>query len=120
MEKVEKAEAVNETDPLNMDAVLQSLPAISVAGVEDVDRDDWDNPQLCAEYVNEIYAYMRQLETRLAVPPDFIARQRDINEKMRAILVDWLVQVHLRFHLLPETLYMTISLLDRYLAVRKS
>lgn len=43
--------------------------------------------------------------------------QPEITGKMRAVLVDWLVQVHLRFHLLQETLYMTISILDRYLQV---
>lgn len=36
---------------------------------------------------------------------------------MRSILVDWLLQVHLRFHLLPETLFATLNILDRYLAV---
>lgn len=34
---------------------------------------------------------------------------------MRAILIDWLVDVHLKFKLVPETLYMTINLIDRYL-----
>lgn len=41
--------------------------------------------------------------------------QEDVNEKMRAILVDWLVEVHLKFKLLPETLYLTVNLIDRYL-----
>ena len=36
---------------------------------------------------------------------------------MRAILVDWLVQVNDKFRLLQETLFLTVSLLDRYLAV---
>ena len=35
---------------------------------------------------------------------------------MRAILLDWLVEVHLKFKLLPETLHLTGSLIDRYLA----
>jgi hypothetical protein len=34
---------------------------------------------------------------------------------MRSILVDWLVEVHLKFKLLPETLYLTVNLIDRYL-----
>lgn len=42
-------------------------------------------------------------------------RQQDINEKMRAILVDWIIEVHLKFKLLPETLFITVSLIDRYL-----
>lgn len=41
--------------------------------------------------------------------------QRDINSRMRAILVDWLVEVHYKFRLEPETLYLTIALIDRFL-----
>ena len=44
-------------------------------------------------------------------------RQSEINEKMRAILIDWLIQVHLRFGLLAETLYLTVTIIDRYLSV---
>jgi hypothetical protein len=44
-----------------------------------------------------------------------MTKQLDINEKMRAILVDWIIEVHLKFKLLPETLFLTISLIDRYL-----
>ena len=34
---------------------------------------------------------------------------------MRGILLDWLVDVHFKFKLQPETLYLSISLIDRYL-----
>ena len=34
---------------------------------------------------------------------------------MRAILIDWLIEVHYKFKLLPETLYLTVNLIDRYL-----
>ena len=44
-----------------------------------------------------------------------MSKQTDINEKMRAILVDWIIEVHLKFKLLPETLFLTVSLIDRYL-----
>lgn len=42
----------------------------------------------------------------------------EITERMRALLVDWLVQVHSRFQLLQETLYLTVAILDRFLQVR--
>ncbi len=45
----------------------------------------------------------------------YMTSQNDINEKMRAILVDWLIEVHYKFKLLPETLFLTINLIDRYL-----
>jgi cyclin B len=44
-----------------------------------------------------------------------MATQGDINEKMRAILIDWLNEVHFKFKLMPETLYLTVNLIDRYL-----
>lgn len=37
---------------------------------------------------------------------------------MRAILINWLMQVHARFQLLPETLFLTVSVMDRFLQVR--
>jgi cyclin B len=42
--------------------------------------------------------------------------QNDINNKMRSILVDWLVEVHQKYHLRPVTLFLTINIVDRYLA----
>ncbi|GFQ05104.1 g2/mitotic-specific cyclin-2 [Phtheirospermum japonicum] len=47
---------------------------------------------------------------------DYMDLQPEINEKMRSILIDWLVQVHGKFELSPETLYLTINIVDRYLA----
>lgn len=44
----------------------------------------------------------------------YMADQDEINAMMRAILVDWLVEVHMKFKLVPETLYLSISIIDRY------
>ncbi|NWH71641.1 CCNB2 protein, partial [Piaya cayana] len=38
-----------------------------------------------------------------------------LNGRMRALLVDWLIQVHSRFRLLQETLYMCVAIMDRFL-----
>ena len=45
----------------------------------------------------------------------YMSKQTDVNEKMRAILIDWLVEVHLKFKLMVETLYLTVNLIDRFL-----
>lgn len=42
-----------------------------------------------------------------------------MNESMRAILVDWLVEVHAKFKLLPETLFLTVNIIDRFLTIVK-
>ena len=47
--------------------------------------------------------------------PSYMSKQTDINAKMRSILIDWLVEVHLKFKLMPETLYLTVNLIDRFL-----
>lgn len=40
----------------------------------------------------------------------------ELNGMMRSILVDWIVEVHMKFRLLPETLYLCVNIIDRYLS----
>ena len=40
---------------------------------------------------------------------DYMGLQADINAKMRSIIVDWLIEVHRKFELMPETLYLTLN-----------
>ena len=56
-------------------------------------------------------------QSKFHVQPTYMGNQENINSRMRTILIDWLVQVHQRFNLLQETLYLTVSIIDRYLAV---
>eukprot|EP00826_Nyctotherus_ovalis_P038032 TRINITY_DN3528_c0_g1_i2.p2 TRINITY_DN3528_c0_g1~~TRINITY_DN3528_c0_g1_i2.p2 ORF type:complete len:270 (-),score=55.35 TRINITY_DN3528_c0_g1_i2:1028-1837(-) len=48
------------------------------------------------------------------------AREMEVTDKMRAILSDWMVDVHTQFRLLPQTLFLAINLLDRYLQSQKT
>ena len=50
--------------------------------------------------------------------PNYMEMQKDLAWKMRGILTDWLIQVHSRFRLLPETLYLCINIIDRFLSTR--
>lgn len=43
-------------------------------------------------------------------------RQTDINYSMRTILVDWLVEVSEEYNLDTETLYLSVSYIDRFLS----
>lgn len=85
-------------------------------GVENIDRLDFGNPQLCPEYANDIYQYMLSLEYENPVCKDYMSGG-SLKPKMRSILVDWLAQVHQRFDLMQETLYLTVAILDLYLQV---
>ncbi|KAJ8391595.1 hypothetical protein AAFF_G00087360 [Aldrovandia affinis] len=89
----------------------------ALLAVEDIDEGDAEMPQLCSEYVKDIYVYLRGLEVQQSIRPRYM-QGYEINGRMRALLVDWLIQVHSRFQLLQETLYMSIAVLDRYLQVQ--
>ena len=71
--------------------------------------------QYVKEYQEEIVEYLLSLEREKRINPKYMLEQKDINEKMRIILIDWLIEVHLKFKLLPETLFLTINFIDRYL-----
>jgi hypothetical protein len=86
--------------------------------VSNIDQHDIGNQLAVVDYVEDIYTFYRNTEVQSCVPADYMTRQADINEKMRAILIDWLIEVHLKFKLMMETLYLTTNLIDRYLSVR--
>ena len=77
------------------------------------------NPQKVPEYLEEICTYLKEIEPKHFNGIDYMKYQKDINEKMRAILFDWLVDVHLKFKLLPETLFLTIQIVDRFLCKKE-
>ncbi|KAL7247764.1 hypothetical protein ACSBR2_002634 [Camellia fascicularis] len=83
--------------------------------IVDIDAADIDNELAVVEYVEDIYKFYKQVENESRVH-DYMDSQPEINEKMRAILVDWLIEVNNKFELMPETLYLTINIVDRYLA----
>lgn len=83
--------------------------------VDDIDERDANDPLCATEYVQDMYKHFRSKETQTSVRPIFMEHQTHINERMRSILVDWLVEVHLKFKLVPETLYLTVNIIDRYL-----
>lgn len=83
---------------------------------DDIDERDSDDPLCATSYVQEMYEHFRMKEVSTSVRPVYMEDQSFINERMRSILVDWLVEVHLKFKLVPETLYLTVNLIDRYLA----
>ena len=64
-------------------------------------------------YLLSFYFYSRQVEGTQRIESDYLRGQDEITPKMRSVLVDWLIGVHLQFHLLQETLYTTIAIIDR-------
>ena len=77
-----------------------------------------ENISFVGEYLEEIYMNLLLEESQATIKPKFgyMDTQPEINEIMRAILIDWIIDVHLRFNLRQETLFMTIWLIDTYLS----
>lgn len=75
-----------------------------------------NNPQNVPEFSLNIREFLQKKELFFQADPLYIDRQTDLTEKMRTILVDWLIDVHLKFKLLPNTLFLTVNLIDRYLS----
>ncbi|CAH2073904.1 unnamed protein product [Thlaspi arvense] len=83
----------------------------------DIDESDKDNHLAAVEYVDDMYAFYKEVEKE-SQPQMYMHIQTDMNEKMRAILIDWLLEVHIKFELNPETLYLTVNIIDRFLSVK--
>ncbi|KAG4133329.1 hypothetical protein ERO13_D08G090000v2 [Gossypium hirsutum] len=79
-----------------------------------IDKDD--NPLEVAQYVDEIYQYYWTTEALNPSLENYMSIQKDITPHMRGILINWLIEVHLKFDLMQETLYLMVTLLDRYLS----
>ena len=85
--------------------------------VSKIDKATLSNIYHVSLYCKEIQQHM-QLTEKFTQPNGFYMRnQRDINENVRAILVDWIISVHAKFKLLPETLFLTINLIDRFFSI---
>jgi G2/mitotic-specific cyclin 3/4 len=98
-----------------LDAARQYVEANRSA--EDVEDEQWDT-SMVAEYGDEIFEYMHALEERMKPNALYMDHQAEIQWSMRSVLMDWLVQVHNRFTLLPETLFLAVNYVDRFLSCK--
>ncbi|XP_050235360.1 G2/mitotic-specific cyclin S13-7-like [Mercurialis annua] len=85
--------------------------------IVDIDAADANNELAGVEYVEDIYSFYKEVENE-GRPHNYMESQPEINDKMRAILIDWLIDVHQKFELSRETLYLTINIIDRFLSVK--
>jgi len=104
----------------NLNNIFQKINPSNIINQESLDElvitNENVNPQLVTEYQNDIFEYLKKIESQFVPKFNYMkGYQTDINDKMRSILIDWLVDVHLKFKLLPETLFLTVNLIDRYL-----
>ncbi|GJM88948.1 hypothetical protein PR202_ga05535 [Eleusine coracana subsp. coracana] len=85
--------------------------------IEDIDKHDCDNQLAVVDYIEDIYKFYKAAENE-SRPTDYMGSQPEINANMRAVLTDWLIEVHYKFELMPETLYLIMYVVDRYLSLQ--
>ena len=56
------------------------------------------------------------LQLRMVPNPHYMDSQTELQWSMRSIMIEWVVQVHTRFALLPETLFLAVNYIDRFLS----
>jgi len=110
-------EGIEMQDSNDIDAEVEE-------SVMDIDSCDKNNPLSVVEYINDIYCFYKKnevtfsvlflyhydhssfkietfsiiLQCRSCVPPNYMENQHDINERMRGILFDWLIEVYIYTH----------------------
>ncbi|MED6133791.1 G2/mitotic-specific cyclin-1 [Stylosanthes scabra] len=103
------SDSSDQMEEVEMEDIVVEEPLV------DIDGCDANNTLAVVDYIEELYAHYRKMESASCVSPNYMAQQFDINERMRAILIDWLIEVHDKFELMHETLFLTVNLIDRFL-----
>ncbi|KAI7872602.1 cyclin-like protein [Spinellus fusiger] len=79
----------------------------------------WNDPMLVSEYAENIFQVLKESEKETMPNPMYItSQQHEVTWRMRGVLIDWIVEIHYLFQLLPETLFLTVNLVDRFLSSR--
>ncbi|CAE5957646.1 unnamed protein product [Arabidopsis arenosa] len=78
--------------------------------------DDESNQLEVAEYVDDIYQFYWTAEALNPALGHYLSAHAEVSPVTRGILINWLIEVHFKFDLMHETLYLTMDLLDRYLS----
>jgi hypothetical protein len=77
---------------------------------------DPHDPMDCFEFDIEVYQFMRSVECTGLPSANIFSQQSNITPRMRATVLDWLVEVHRKLRMHTDTLYLTVMLIDQYLA----
>ncbi|GAA6109563.1 G2/mitotic-specific cyclin-B3 isoform X1 [Tachysurus ichikawai] len=85
----------------------------------EIDSDALNDHTQTPEYAKDIFDYLKKSEEKFVLH-NYMESQLSLNPSMRAILVDWLVEVQENFELNHETLYLAVKMTDHYLAAAQA
>ena len=94
---------------------LQRVQHHLVKTIEDCDVQQASDPQHVAEFTSDILNHFMKTEGQNQPKLKYMEYQPFITERMRSILIDWIIEVHFQFKLKIESLFLTVNLIDRFL-----
>lgn len=112
-EEIVPATHIDFTDPSTYYIAPKGIPAY----VEDFDRSQLHELASEPHYAHDVFAYYKKQEVALKVVK-YLTKQSDVTKAMRAVLVDWMVEVQESFELNHETLYLAVKLVDHFLMTK--
>ena len=71
------------------------------------------------EYKNKIHNWLTETEVSFMPNPNYLKKQTQIRHSEREILINWLIIIQVEFNLQPETLYITVNIIDRFLSKKR-
>ena len=83
------------------------------------DKADMGDQSAISQYCDKIYENMLRIEKLALIDPNYLTITQiptEVKDTSRAFLVEWIIDVHRKFRLHPETLYVTVSIIDRFLS----
>lgn len=111
--ELEQKKEVQKSEEKKTNLLSEEKP-VEIPAIDDVDKENLDDPCLSAEYAKDIFDYLKKREEKFVIPY-YMDKQSDLNREMRAILVDWMIEVQENFELNHETLYLAVKLVDHFL-----
>uniref|UniRef100_A0A8C0FVA6 Cyclin-A2 n=1 Tax=Bubo bubo TaxID=30461 RepID=A0A8C0FVA6_BUBBB len=107
----------SEGAPFNM-AVIFCLDSPSIMDISITSEAEEKKPNVnnVPDYISDIHTYLREMEVKCKPKIGYMKKQPDITNNMRAILVDWLVEVGEEYKLQNETLHLAVNYIDRFLS----
>ena len=99
---------------------LQKMKKETAREMSFSDKIEARDTQCLSEFAGEIFAHLRQQEEGMQLAPDYLSKVQlptEVKDTSRAFLVEWIIDVRRKFRLMPETLYNTVYIIDRFLSL---
>lgn len=110
------------TGSCTTEQIKDKLNGFYKKGQEDLDKrlNEYDRKQKgklteCAEYAEDVYNYLVVKEKSICPTMSWLICKQENNDKLRASLIDWMITVNEKFKMQPETLFLAVSIVDRFL-----